>query len=116
LPHAKKAEEGRSIKEGADPAVWSSEHKEGHGYLWDEEFLVTLDTGASINILSKEVVDPRHITGVIICVNGTPMPLEEDKVKLSVEGMEWSCCVGVAPSRLIGGSGLLSFDLDSEEP
>jgi len=67
---------------------------------------------------AKKVVDLRDITGVIICArcaNGTPMPLEEAKVKLSVGGMELSRRVGVAPSRLIRGTGLLSFDLDSEE-
>jgi len=63
-------------------------------------------------------VNQEDITRVAIhasCANGTPMPLEEARVKLSVRDMKLTCRVGVAPSRLIGGTGLLSFDLNNEE-
>jgi len=81
-------------------------------------FLVTLDMGAFVTILPKEVVNQENMRGVVIdacCANETLMPLEEARVKLSVEDMELTCRVGVALSRFIGGTELLSFDLDNEE-
>jgi len=77
------------------------------------KFSVPLDTGASVATLPKEVMNPADITGVFIqtrCANGTSMPLEEARVWLSVGNMELSRRVGVGPSSLIGGTGLLLFN------
>jgi len=80
-------------------------------------FPITLDTGASVTILSKEVVDTADLMSITIqarSANDTCMPLEEAKVCLSIGKMELSSRVGVAPSSLIGATGLLSFNFEDE--
>ena len=84
----------------------------------EHEFLIPLDTGATVTIIPKEFVKAEDITGVTTCAkcsNAAMLILQEANVKLSVGNMILHRRVGVAPSEEIESEALLSFDLHNPD-
>ena len=64
------------------------------------QFPITLDTGESLTILPKEVVDVSNLTGISInsrCANGTSLVPEEAMVEFTVCDKKLFRRVGVVP-------------------
>jgi len=82
------------------------------------KFPVTMDTGASVTILQKEVVHPKDLTGNTIptkCTNDSPLVLEEASTEFTISSKRLKIRVGVVPGDQIGGTRLLSIPLLDEE-
>ena len=80
----------------------------------DQCFVVTIDTGADITILPKEVILPSELTGNKIqgrCTNGTGLKMEEALAEMEVGGMTIKRRVGVAPVTTIDWTRMLSLTL-----